>query len=376
MLAPYATDLPPDGFRMSLPALLLPELDQVLENGSAPRRAEALSGVAGLFREKASRLNGEHIRLFGQVFERLLGFVDRTARIELSRLLAPIGNSPAGVMMHLAMDDDIAVAGPALEHSTRFEPPDLANIARQKSQQHLLALSARQDIAEAVTDILVRRGNQEVLCKLVGNGSARVSAEGFAALVETARLDAELAAALARRADFPPQLFRDLLVHASETVREHLRANSAGMHTALRQIVQEFRGETPPPRDYAAAQTTVFALHQKGALDERQVAEFATAGQTEDAVAGVALLCAVPVDVVDRIFRADRLDPVLIICKAAGWSWQTVRALANALPNSARISGETLDLAYANFERLSPMTAQRVMRFWQVQHWQPSGAAR
>ena len=290
-------------------------------------------------------------------------------------MLAPIGNAPAEVMMHLAMDDDIAVAGPALEHSTRLEPPDLANIARQKSQQHLLALSARKDVAEAVTDILVRRGNQEVVRKLACNGNARVSAEGFATLVETARLDAELAAALARRADIPPQLFRELLVHASETVREHLRANSAGMHTGLRQIVEEFRGKTPPPRVYAAAQTRVFALHQKGVLDEGKVVEFATTGQTEDAVAAVALLCAVPVEVMDRIFRADRLDPVLIICKAAGWSWQTVRALANELPNSAMISGETLDLAYGNFERLSPTTAQRVMRFWQVQHWQSSAAA-
>jgi hypothetical protein len=129
-----------------------------------------------------------------------------------------------------------------------------------------------------------------------------------------------------------------------------------------------------PPRDYAAAQSRIVDLHQKGMLDESRVVEFATNRQRDDAVAAVALLCAVPIEVVDRVMSTERLDPILILCKSAGWSWQTVRALVTALPAAAGIPEQTLDVAYANYERLSPTTAQRVMRFWQVQHWQPSTA--
>src|SRR5437764_2285599 len=139
--ASHATICRRVGLRMSLPVLLLPELDQVLERGSASRRAEALLGIGTLFCETAARLNSEQIDLFGQLFERLLDRVDRTARIELSRLLAPTANAPADVVRRLAMDDDIAVAGPLLEHCRRLEGADLANIARQKSQAHLLAMS-------------------------------------------------------------------------------------------------------------------------------------------------------------------------------------------------------------------------------------------
>jgi hypothetical protein len=37
-----------------------------------------------------------------------------------------------------------------------------------------------------------------------------------------------------------------------------------------------------------------------------------------------------------------------------------------ARPGGHNTSNQGLDTAYANFERLSPTTAQRVMRFWQV----------
>ena len=358
---------------MSLPVLLLPELDQVLERGSASRRAEALLGIGTLFCETAARLNSEQIDLFGQLFERLLDRVDRTARIELSRLLAPTANAPADVVRRLAMDDDIAVAGPLLEHCRRLEGADLANIARQKSQAHLLAMSARQGLAEAVTDILIRRGNGDVLLRLAGNINGHISTEGFRALSEAARSDTQLASLLARRPDFSAELFRELLLHAAESVRERLLAESGEMPPALRNILEEFVRRTAP-RDYAAAQRRVLALHDRGLLSENKIVEFATSAQRDDAVAAIGLLCAVPVEVVDRVMGADRLDPILIICKAAGWSWQTVRALAGALPTSGSISGQALDLAYTNFERLSATTAQRVMRFWQVQHWQPSAA--
>ena len=62
----------------------------------------------------------------------------------------------------------------------------------------------------------------------------------------------------------------------------------------------------------------------------------------------------------------ERPDPVLILCKAAGWGWPTASAIIPARPGGKGTSSQALDTAFANFERLSPATAQRVMRFWQV----------
>ena len=82
-------------------------------------------------------------------------------------------------------------------------------------------------------------------------------------------------------------------------------------------------------------------------------------------VVALASLCAVPIEVVDRLMGGDRPDPILILCKSR-LGLADRRAIIMARPGGQGASSQGLDTAYANFERLSPATAQRVMRFWQV----------
>jgi hypothetical protein len=102
-----------------------------------------------------------------------------------------------------------------------------------------------------------------------------------------------------------------------------------------------------------------------GKLSEAEIVAFAEAGRYEETIAALATLCAVPVDVVDRLMNGERADPVLILARAAGFGWPTVRAVILSRPGP-KPSREVLDAALENFERLTPATAQRVVRFWQV----------
>ena len=61
------------------------------------------------------------------------------------------------------------------------------------------------------------------------------------------------------------------------------------------------------------------------------------------------------------------------LCKAFGFSWATARAVISSRPDAKGSSIHSLDAAYANFEKLAPATAQRVVRFWQVR--EPVNAA-
>jgi uncharacterized protein (DUF2336 family) len=78
-------------------------------------------------------------------------------RTELANRLAPVANAPLKLIRTLANDDDIAVAGPVLKLAPRLQEADLVDLATTKSQAHLLAISVRQVLGEAVTDVLVRR---------------------------------------------------------------------------------------------------------------------------------------------------------------------------------------------------------------------------
>jgi uncharacterized protein (DUF2336 family) len=138
----------------------------------------------------------------------------------------------------------------------------------------------------------------------------------------------------------------------------------------LEKVSKEFDNSTPA-RDYAAAQRVVLALHQTGGLGEPALAEYAKDKKFEETVASLALLCGVPIETADRLMAGDRPDPILILCKAAGYGWTTARAIIMSRPSAKGTSTPALDAAFTNFEKLSPSTAQRVVRFWQVR--QPEG---
>jgi uncharacterized protein (DUF2336 family) len=110
----------------------------------------------------------------------------------------------------------------------------------------------------------------------------------------------------------------------------------------------------------------VKALQDQQKFGEPSLFEFAKAGQFEETVVALAELSGVPIETVERLMLGDRPDPVLILCKASGFGWQTVRATILVRPGAKASSTQALDAAYTNFERLSPATAQRVTRFWQI----------
>ena len=107
------------------------------------------------------------------------------------------------------------------------------------------------------------------------------------------------------------------------------------------------------------------ALHQDGKLTEDQVMKYAKASQYEETIASLATLCVVPVEVVDRLMGGERADPVLILARAAGFSWPTVREIILSRPGP-KPTAQIVDGAHENFERLTAATAHRVVRFWQV----------
>jgi uncharacterized protein (DUF2336 family) len=355
---------------MSVHALHIPELDELIQRGSPERRAKTLERMIAFFLDGASRFNDHHVRLFDLVFIRLIGDIETKARTELSYRLAPLGNAPVDAVRCLAQDDAIAVAGPVLKRAERLSDADLIDIAQNKSQAHLLAISARVRIAEPVTDVLLRRGEREVLHSVADNRGARLSDHGFCTLVERAKTDGALAEKVVLRPDIPPRLFHDLLLTATHAVQRRLIAVAASetqseIHHMSAKVSNE-ADALAAPRDHSRAQRRIEALRQDGKLDETVLVDFAQKGQYGETIAALASLCAVPIEVVDRLMGAERSDPVLILCKAAGWRWSTTEAIIAVRPGSARTSSPDFDAARADFDRLSPATAQRVMRFWQV----------
>jgi len=349
---------------------LIPELEDVVQNGSREKRADTLKRITSLFVDGAASFNDDHVQLFDEVFGHLIGEIETKARAELSLQLAPVDNAPVAVVRKLAQDDDITVAGPLLSLSRRLDEAALVEIAKSKGQAHLLAIAGRGEIGEAITDVLVKRGDREVIRNVADNHYARLSEAGFSTLVKRAEGDGALAEKVGQRPDIPPHLFRALLLQATDLVQKRLLSKAkpetaAEIRRVLAKVSREI-GAKAAPRDYTEAQRTITAMKRAGLLDENELASFAREQCFEETVVALSVLCAVPLDIVDRLIGGERADPVLILCRAAGFKWDTVRAIILSRPGKAGTSTNGLDEALANFERLSISTAQRVVSFWQV----------
>jgi uncharacterized protein (DUF2336 family) len=356
---------------MATPASLIPELEDAISNGSTARRAEMLRRITSLFIDNANNYSEDHVGVFDDVLVRLIAEIETKTLTELSRRLSPIENAPIQLMRRLAGDDDIQVAGPVLKQSKRLNENDLVDIANKKGSEHLLAISGRGQIGEAVTEVLVRRGDQEVVRNVANNRGAKLSEKSFAALVGRAQRDDVLAEMVGLRPDVPAHLFRQLIAQAAEVVQTRLLVASppevqSEIKRVLVEVSREIGTRAASVRDYDAARQTALEMQRKGLLDEKQVAQFAREGQFEQMVAALSVLCAVPLDVVERLLTGNRVDPVLILCRAIGFGWGSVRSIIGARPDAKATSAQKLDDCFSNYERLSPATAQRVVRFWQV----------
>jgi uncharacterized protein (DUF2336 family) len=351
---------------------LIRQLEESIRGGSPDQRVVTLRRVTDLFVHRAEQYDDEQVKLFDGVIGRLAAEIEKTALAELANRLAPVANAPQEIVRKLAKNDEISVAGALLTHSARLGEDDLVEIAGTKSEAHLLAICGREQIPAAVTDVLVERGGREVAHKVVANSGAMFSEAGFAKLVACAGDDVPLAEGVGGRVDVPPHLFRRLVTQATEQVQERLLAAARPeMRMAIRHVLSDISGKVAAnpelaSRSYSAARSYVQLLAQSGKLGPRVLVDLAKSGRFEETVAALAELAAVPIDIVDRVMHGDLAEPLLVLCRAKGFEWTTVRAVLLVRRNCRSLSPKELEQACQDYTTLSPSTAERVLRFWQV----------
>ncbi len=211
---------------------LMDELEEAVQSGSRDRRVDTLRRITDLFLLAPAQLNNEQIGVFDDVLTHLVARVETKARAELANRLAPVAQAPTDVVERLAQDDEIAVAGPVLTQSTRLTTEDLVAIAQQKGQAHLRAIAGRKKVEEQVTDVLVIAATARSCTRLPPMQVRPSPNTGYSTMVKRAEDDESLVEKLGHRIDIPLQLFRQLLLPATDAVRARLlaarRPRSAG----------------------------------------------------------------------------------------------------------------------------------------------------
>ncbi|MDT3683873.1 MAG: DUF2336 domain-containing protein [Pseudorhodoplanes sp.] len=359
---------------------LIQELDDAIASGAPRKKLKLLTLITDLFVAGSSRYSTEQVSLFDEVLLPLSSAIEEKARAKLSRRLAGIDNAPARVVRSLAFDDSIDVAGPVLTSSNQLNDSDLVANARTKSQDHLHAISQRRSLSEAVTDVLVERGDARVVHSVTRNSGARFSSIAFTKLVAQAGHDETLAGLVGARHDLPRHHFLKLLETASASVRAKLEAANPHAAEAVRDVVAEIAekisGEVRnASQEHASAKAQLGRLRINRKITESDVHAFARLHNFERTAVAFAALGKFPIELVERALLDERPDLALVLARAAECCWSTTKAILLMSASNRALSPLDLDKAMGDFDKLKIETAKQAVDFYRSRRELPAAAA-
>ena len=347
----------------------LQELEVAVSQGSKESRQRALWFATDLL--IAGRYTDDEIWMFGEVIGLLERDIAVAARAQLAKRLARIDNAPTSIINKLAFDDSIDIAGPVLRQSERLDARALIANAKSKSQLHLLSISKRKSISEDVTDVLVTRGNKEVVRSVATNEGARFSDFGILHMIKRSESDSILVERLGRRKDIPRHLFQQLIAKASDNVKKKLDGERTDEASQIQTMVTEVTGALhskfgPASKSYFEAKRAVAKQKNVGDLNENKIFEYAQSHKLEEVTAGLSSLCRLPVDVVERALIDKSREALLILAKALGFSWETTMSLLFLGAPDHRIVSHDLDAMKREFDGLNVETCQSVLNTYNL----------
>ena len=350
---------------------LIDQLEGALASKDLSKRAEALRRVTDLFVLGSDRFTEDDVGLFGDVMSKLVEGIELAARAAFGSRIARMSGAPPKVVRILAFDDAVEVAAPVLAHSDQLDDEALVENARTKSQGHLLAISGRQTLVAAVTDVLVDRGNQLVLTGTAKNAGAAFSDFGFSTLVRKSHDDASLAMCIWSRPDIPRRDLVRLFVQATEAVRSKLEAADPRRASLIRAAVAEASDEVQTlaragSHEAAQALSSVQLIHASGRLNEARLLEFAQVKSFDKTTVALSLMCELPVGLIERVMVQSHSEQLVVITKAIGLCWETCKALLLFQAGREVLTQEELDRNFTSFSRLQRKTAQTALQFYRL----------
>jgi len=354
-----------------LPNNLISDIEHAIASRSDNVGA-MLHRITELFLVNAGHYSRDQLSVYDDVLAMLIDKVEVGARAELAHRLAPIENAPVRTVRSLALDESLVVAEPVLKQSVVLDDDTLSEVAKTKGWGHLVAVAARPEVSETVSDHLIASDNKKVLGALINNTGAKISNDGFHTLVRKSVGDDWMSECVAARKDIPEHHFRELISKASTIVRHRLMTRNPELCEIIQETLPDIAPLAPlaeienmpaaPLKDYRTAELMV----KSHPLTEAVVVEFAKKKQIEEVVVAIAMLSTLATAEIERLFLDTWTSPVAIIFKAIGFHLATVDAVYHSRLAAGEAARDDLIQTKAEFIALRRATAERIMRFFRA----------
>lgn len=348
---------------MNAPLSFVHDIERTIANSSGARRAEMARRLTDIYLVNSDKYSDAEIAVFDDVFVRLVVTIEESSRALLAIRLGPMSKTPPKILRALACDDAIDVASTVLTQSDNLDDLTVILCAKTKSQEHLLAISRRRSLGEAVTDVLVERGDQQVVLSTAQNAGARFSNSGFTNLVMRSNGDDRLAICVGARRDIPPQMLKQLIDMASESVRSKLAAENPRAKAEIDRVVTEVakRIEAKAAVQAHKCATAPMLLNELEQLDATRLDAYITAGRLEETVTVLAVMSGIPAHVVASRLKDEFVDFLVILAKTLNLSRSTTKAILTLGARKNRCAINAIEQGLVELESMNRETALQIV---------------
>lgn len=330
---------------------MLRNLTRMPADMSSDSRRQLLNAVTDLFLldQDPSDLAKAH---YGDIAVQSLPHLESADRKDYADHVAAAPSLPREVAVTLASDGDSDVARLVLRLSPVLTDGDLAAIAVSQSQAHLVAIAERARLSEGLTDILVQRGDRDVLQTVSANEGAAFSESGFDTLLQRGGDDAIMTGALARRSDLSPQRAQRVLL-----IVKQLNDGSPGSTADGASLAQQARQQRLEVKlllaDLTACVRELDDVLVMLAEDDRAYHLAQVLSQAGDISTEQAL----------RVLMQRDVSGIAVMCRSLDVGQDAFRALLDLRGRRLYFSSRDLDDAMRDYMRLDAATADRTLRF-------------
>ena len=349
----------------------LPELIALAQEPSSESRRALLRELTESFFGAATRSPSE-LALYDEVLSGLAREMEAGVRAELAQRFADAADAPVGLVRRLAADEpDVAV--PVLTRSPVLTETDLLAIARSQGQAHLRAVSGRSDVTEALSDLIVQRGDDETLGVLLRNDDARLSQATTRTAVERAKVNPALHEAAVLRRNLPPELLNEMYFVVETRLRQQIVAQNALLGPEVIEAALEAThnrvavedGVLPP--DHAEAATQVNAIMAKGPISPQTLVRLLRQPSRTAFLIALSRLADIDFGLAAQIVARQEVDALAVLAKAADldrplFMTLVVVILGDGGPNAMGRAQEYGHL----YGDLTRDQALRTVRFWRM----------
>jgi uncharacterized protein (DUF2336 family) len=356
------------------------ELDQLMvlsRDGSISARQRLFDNMTNLFLAEEERLSEQERAHISDILSKLIQDIELNVRRSLAEKLAVSGKAPAELVKLLA-NDAIEVARPILLKSRVLLEPDLMELVETRSKEHLLVISNREDLSEAVSDQLIEFGDEDVIESLIRNSDAEVSKEAMAYLVEESkRLDRFQEPLLARH-DLPSALAHQMFWWVSAALRRHIIENFEIDQFALDQHIssatREFQ-EEPSITEFGEthADKLVAQLASRNELSEMFLVQSLQSKQIRLFIAGLSLKSGLSTQTLSRFLFDKNAEGMAVTCKALDFDRNSFSAVFLLTRRGGMENGNQVPTSPAEVETvmnfydgLKTEKAEQVLAHWRL----------